>query len=82
MGPCILYKNIQTHQRSIARYKGLLNIFINTKGTVLQPRVLQLNFDNINQLPHSKYPDRKIGEFAYAGIETTTFCVLGRHPNH
>ena len=29
------------------------------KGTVFQPRVLQLNLDNINRLPHSKYPDRK-----------------------
>ena len=28
-------------------------------GTFFQPRVLQLNLDNINRLPHSKYPDRK-----------------------
>ena len=24
-----------------------------------QPRMLQLNLDNTNRLPHSKYPDRK-----------------------
>ena len=54
-------------------------IYINTKGTVFQPRVLQWNLDNMNQLPHSKHPDRKkIEEFADAGIEPTTFCVLGR----
>ena len=35
------------------------HIYMNMKGTVFQPRVLQLNLDNINQLPHSKYPDRK-----------------------
>ena len=29
------------------------------KGTVFRPRVLQLNLDNINRLPHSKHPDRK-----------------------
>ena len=29
------------------------------KGTVFQPGVLQLNLDNTNRLPHSKYPDRK-----------------------
>ena len=34
-------------------------IYMNTKGTVFRRRVLQLNFDNINQFPHSKYPDRK-----------------------
>ena len=32
---------------------------MNMKGTVFQPRVLQFNLDNINRLPHSKYPDRK-----------------------
>ena len=32
---------------------------MNIKGIVFQPRVLQLNLDNINRLPHSKYPDRK-----------------------
>ena len=32
---------------------------MNMKGTVFQPRMLQLNLDNINRLPHSKYPDRK-----------------------
>ena len=32
---------------------------MNMKGTVYQPRVLQLNLDNINGLPHSKYPNRK-----------------------
>ena len=30
------------------------------EGTaVIQPRVLQLNLDNINRLPHGKYPDQK-----------------------
>ena len=29
------------------------------KGTVFQPRVLQLNLYYINWLPHSKYPNRK-----------------------
>ena len=29
------------------------------EGTVFQPRVLQLNLDNINRLLHGKYPDRK-----------------------
>ena len=43
------------------------------KGTVFQPEVLQLNLDNINRLPHSKFPEEKIGEFAGAGIEPTTF---------
>ena len=27
-------------------------IHVNTKGTVFQPRVLQLDLDNIKQLPH------------------------------
>ena len=27
--------------------------FMNMKGTVFQPRVLQLNLDNINRLPHN-----------------------------
>ena len=31
----------------------------NAKGTVYHPSVLQLNLDNINRLPHSKYPNRK-----------------------
>ena len=53
-----------------------------TKGTLFQPRVLQLNLDNINRLLHGKHPDRKkkkIGEFADEGIEPLTFFVLGRH---
>ena len=32
---------------------------MNMKGTVFQPKMLQLNLDNINRLPHSKYLDRK-----------------------
>ena len=42
-----------------------LNLFLswrrgmNMKATVFQPRLLQLNLDNINQLLHSKYPNRK-----------------------
>ena len=53
------------------------------KGTVFQPRMLQLNFGNINRLLHSKHPDRKkIGKFSVAGIEPTTFFVLGRRSNH
>ena len=30
---------------------------MNMKGTVFQPRVLQLNLDDINRLPHNKYPN-------------------------
>ena len=54
------------------------------KGTAFQPRVLQLNLDNINRLPHSKYPDRKKkknrGMCFSAVLEPTTFCVQGRRP--
>ena len=57
-------------------------VYINVKGTVFQPRVLQLNLDNINQFRHSNTPIEKIREFAAAGIEPTTFCVLGRRLNH
>ena len=33
--------------------------FFNMKGAVFQPRVLQLNLDTINQLPNSRYHNRK-----------------------
>ena len=37
----------------------------------------------MNRLPHSKYPKpEKIEEFSGAGIESTTFCVLGRRSIH
>ena len=41
------------------------------EGTVIQPRVLQLNLDNINRLPHVKYPERKkIGGMCRCGNRT------------
>ena len=42
------------------------------KGTVYQPRVLQLNLENRNQLPHNKNCDRRIREFASKGMEQDT----------
>ena len=46
------------------------------KGTVFQPRVLQLNLDNINRLTHSKYPDRKNWGLCRRGTQTHTFFGL------
>ena len=43
------------------------------KGTVFQPRMLQLNLDNVKQVYQ-----KKIGECAGAGLEPTTFCVQAK----
>ena len=37
MGSCTLFKNIQTHWGSIARYNGQLNIIYRKEGTEFQP---------------------------------------------
>ena len=54
----------------------LTEYIFDMRGTVFQPRVLQLNLDNINRLPHSKYPDRKIGECASAGLESLIISMV------
>ena len=51
---------------------------MNMKGTVFQPRVLQLSLDSHT----ANTPTDKIGECAGVGIEPTTSCMQGRHPNH
>ena len=43
----------------IQRLTKYIYIYMNMKGTVFQPRVLQLNLDNINRLLQNKYLDRK-----------------------
>ena len=49
------------------------------EGTVFQPRVLQLNLDNINWLPHGKYPDRKNQGIYRRGTRThNLLCTRGR----
>ena len=45
-------------------------IYMNMKGTVFPPRVLQLNLDNINRLPHSKYQNRKNQGICQHGNQT------------
>ena len=40
------------------------------KGTVFQPRMLQLNLDKIHRLPHSEYPDRKNRGICRCGTRT------------
>ena len=84
MHPAQEHTNTLGIDYSIQRLTEYIYIkYINKKGTVFQPRVLQLNLDNINRLPHSKNtPTEKIGELAGSGIKPTTFCVLGRRPNH
>ena len=49
------------------------------EGTVFQPRVLQLNLDNINRLPHGKYPDRKkkSGNIPARESNSQPFCIHG-----
>ena len=61
---------------SIARYNGQLNITYREEGTVFQPRVLQLNLDNINRLPHGKYPDRKKSGIYQHGTRTHDLLLL------
>ena len=52
------------------------------RNSISTHKVLHLNLDNINQLQHSEYPDRKIWDFVEAGIEPTIFSMLGRRPNY
>ena len=40
------------------------------KGTAFQPRVLQLNLDNMNRLPHSKHPIEKNRGICQCGNRT------------
>ena len=40
------------------------------KGICIQPRVLQLNLDSINWLPHGKYPNRKNQVMCQCGNRT------------
>ena len=47
-------------------------IFMNMKGTIFQPRVLQLNWDDKNWPHTANTPSEKIGECAGAGLEPTT----------
>ena len=44
------------------------------EGTVIQPSMLQLNLDNINQLLHRKYSEEKNGESAGLEKWLTTAC--------
>ena len=52
----------------------------NVKGTVFQPRVLQLNLDNMNRLTHSKYPNRKIGGMCRCGTRTRDLLCARQTP--
>ena len=61
------------HQRSNHR-------IVNMKGTVFQPRMLQLNLDNINRLPHSKYPNRKSQGMCWCGTRTHDFLRARQTP--
>ena len=54
-------------------------IYINTKGRVFQPRVLQLNLDNIIRLLHSKHPDRKkLGNLPTWELNTRPSAQIGQ----
>ena len=53
---------------------------MNMKGTVFQPKVLQLNLDNINRLPHSKYPDRKNRGICRRGNRTHDLLLARQTP--
>ena len=57
-------------------------LYMNMKGSVYQPRVLQLNLhvDNINWLPHSKYPDRKNRGICWCGNRTHDFLRARQMP--
>ena len=61
----------------------LFKYIMNKKGTIFQPRELQLNLDTLIASRTANTPtEKKIGEFSGAGMEPTTFCLLGRRPNH